>query len=95
MKSERVHNMDSFFWTVSLTIVADAGSGAFLTSGSGSEWKKIILLKLSNTFFGLSIHKFFCCGSGIFSTQNPESGMEKFGSGINIPDLQHGQSLES
>jgi hypothetical protein len=28
-------------------------------------------------------------GSGIYLTRDPESGMEKFGSGINIPDPQH------
>jgi hypothetical protein len=34
------------------------------------------------TIFGLKIRKFF--------DADPGSGMEKFGSGINIPDPQHG-----
>jgi hypothetical protein len=35
--------------------------------------------------------KFFVAdlGSGIFSTHDPGFGMEKFGSGIDIPDPQH------
>jgi hypothetical protein len=37
------------------------------------------------------ILKFFDAdpGSGIFLTLDPGSGMEKFGTGINIPDPQH------
>ena len=45
------------------------------------------------TIFGLKILKFFYVdpdpGSGIFLTLDPGSGIEKFGSGINIPDPQH------
>jgi hypothetical protein len=45
------------------------------------------------TVFGLKIHEFFNAvpeqGSGIFWTLDLGSGMEKFGSGINIPDPQH------
>jgi hypothetical protein len=44
-------------------------------------------------FFGLKILKFFDAdpdpGSGIFLILDPGPGMEKFGSGINIPDPQH------
>jgi hypothetical protein len=48
--------------------VADPGSDAFLTPGSGMGRKS---------------------RSGIFLTLDPGSGMEKFRSGINIPDPQH------
>jgi hypothetical protein len=48
------------------------------------------------TFFGLKILQFLDAdpgaGSGIFLTLDPESRMEKFGSGmsgINMPDRQH------
>ncbi len=43
------------------------------------------------TIFGLKILKFFDTDprSEIFLTLAPGSGMENFGSGINIPDLQH------
>jgi hypothetical protein len=48
--------------------VADPGSGAFLTPGSGMGKKS---------------------GSGSRNLFDPRSRMEKFGSGINIPDPQH------
>jgi hypothetical protein len=43
------------------------------------------------TIFWLKILKFFNAdpGSVIFLALDPGSGMEKFGSGIIIPDLQH------
>jgi hypothetical protein len=48
---------------------------------------------LKTIFGGLKILKSVCAdpdpGSGIFLTLNLVSRMEKFGSGINIPDPQH------
>ncbi len=55
-----------------------------LELGSGKNIPDHISQSLE-TFFGLKIFKFFDTdanpGSGIFSTLDPGSGMEKFGSG--------------
>jgi hypothetical protein len=63
---------------VNLGNVADPGSGAFLASGSGSgsgiRWK---IIQIQDP------------GSVILLSLDPGSGMEKIGSGINIPDLHH------
>jgi hypothetical protein len=49
--------------------------------------------ELKKYFWGLKILKSLCAdpdpGSGIFLTLDPVSGMQKFGSGINIPDPKH------
>ncbi len=75
----------------------DPGSSAFLTPGSGSGMEKNTDsgsgLNIPNqfsesleTFSGLKIQKFFDAAPGSLI---PVSGIAKFGSGINIPDLQH------
>jgi hypothetical protein len=76
------------------------GSGirCFLIPGSGMgkifwirirhEHPRSFFRELGNSFYGLKIHKFFD-GSGIWYLFDLGSGMEKFGSGINIPDPQH------
>jgi hypothetical protein len=67
--------------------VADPGSGAFLTPGSRIFIPDHISERLE-TIFWLKTLKFFDAdpGSVIF---DPESGKEKFGFGINIPDPQN------
>jgi hypothetical protein len=61
-------------------------------SGSGIKIPDHISKSLE-TIFGLKILKFFDAdpdpGSEIFLTLDPGSWMEKFGSGISIPDPQH------
>jgi hypothetical protein len=61
--------------------------------GSGMNIRHHISEELRNTMWD-EILKFFNAdpdrGSGIFLTLDPGSGMEKFGSWINIPGLQHG-----
>jgi hypothetical protein len=77
--------------------VADPGSGAFLTPGSGMgknikiriryvqpgsyfrELATATIFGVKNTYSLMRIRNIFV----------PGSGMEKFGSGINIPDPQH------
>ncbi len=62
-------------------------------SGSGMNIPDNFFRELRNIFLGLQIHIFFDAdrypGSGIFLTLDPGSGMEKLGSGINIPGPQH------
>jgi hypothetical protein len=66
-------------------------------SRSGSrvrtEHPRSYFRELKNYFWGLKTLKSSCAdpdpGSEIFLTLDPVSGMEKFGSGINIPDPQH------
>jgi len=60
--------------------VADPGSGAFLTPGSGIR-----------CFFDprIRIRDGEKSGSGIRNLVDPGSRMEKFGTGISIPDPQH------
>ncbi len=76
----------------------DPGSGGFFTPGSG-------MVKKSRSGMNILYHfseslekalrakklKFYDVdpGSGIFLALDPGSGMEKFGSGINIPYPQH------
>ncbi len=68
-----------------------------LKSGSGirilEEHPGSYVRELTNIFWVKKILKFFDAdpGSGIFLTLDPGSGMEQFGSGINIPDLLHCQ----
>jgi hypothetical protein len=57
-----------------------SGSGINILDHNSESLETIFCVK--NTLI-------LCCGSGTFLTLNPESGMEKSGSGINIPDLQH------
>jgi hypothetical protein len=60
--------------------------------GSGINVSDPISKSLVN-FWGLKILKFFVANPdpefGDFLTLDPESGMEKFGSGIKIPGPQH------
>jgi hypothetical protein len=67
-------------------------------SGSGilqlGYWNSFPMSESLQTFFWVKkILKFFDAdpGSGIFLPLDPGSGMEQFGSGINIPDLLHCQ----
>ena len=61
-----------------------------LESGSGMNILDYISESLE-TFFWVKIIKFFDAHPDpeIFLTMDMGSGMEKFGSGINIPDPQH------
>ncbi len=87
-----------------MTSVADPGSGAFLTPGSGmgrksasgsgirDEQPRSYFLELRNHFFGVKILKFFDAdpGSGMETVVRiRDPGWKKVGSGINIPDPQH------
>jgi hypothetical protein len=83
----------------SVLLIRDRGSSAFLTagigmgkksgSGSGMNNQDHISWSLENIFW-VKIFKFFDVdpGSGI-QDENFGFGMEKVGSGINIPDPQH------
>ncbi len=78
-----------------LISVADRGSGAFLTPGSGmgKQSNQILFPRALKQFFG------FKYLNSLMRTRDPRSGMEKtrirdprwkkFRSGINIPDPQH------
>jgi hypothetical protein len=79
------------------------GSGAFFASGSGigkksrsgirDEHPGSYFPELRTQFFGLKKLQLFDAdpdpGSEIFLTMDPGSGMEKFVSGLNIPDPLH------
>jgi hypothetical protein len=74
--------------------VADPGSDAFLTPGSGmgknsrSGSSDHVSESLETIFSSLKILKFFYADQ-IRNLSDPGSGMEKFGFGITIPDPQH------
>jgi hypothetical protein len=78
----------------------DLGSGAFLTPGSGMGRKSASGSRMNNpNHIFYSLETFFCCfGVKILKFlmriwdsgwREIGSGMEKVGSGINIPDPQH------
>jgi hypothetical protein len=68
----------------------DQGSGAFLTPGSGMGKKSRSGSEMRTNFWVTKIQKFFDADAdqdpGFFLTLDP--GWKKFGSTINIPDLQ-------
>ncbi len=79
------------------------GSGDFLTNGSGMGNKfgsgsgMINPNHSSESLVEIKILKFFDADPG-WKNSDPGSGMEKFGSGISIPDPQHrpvGYSLDA
>ncbi len=67
------------------TSVADPGSGAFFPRGPDHISRSLV------TIFCVKNTKILCCWSGsvIWCFSDPGSGMEKFGSEINIRDPQH------
>ncbi len=69
------------------TSVADPGSGAFLAPGSGMNISERL-----ETNFWVKMLKFFDAdpGSGMEKIRIRDLGRKKLGSGINIPDPQHG-----
>ncbi len=67
-----------------LTLAAQWGRCRRVCPGS-----QIIFPRAWKQFFGLKITSILWCGSGIRNLFEPGSGLEKFGSGINIPDPQH------
>jgi hypothetical protein len=78
--------------------VTDPGSGVFFTpdprSGMGKKTGSGINIpdhfsQSLETFLTAKNTYIICCGSGIWNRFDPGSGMEKFGSGINIPDLHY------
>ncbi len=73
-----------------LTSVADPGSGAFLTQGSGMGKNPRSGYWIWDEHPWSYFRELWCGpGSGIWKPYYPGSVIEKFGSGINIPDPQH------
>jgi hypothetical protein len=85
-----VHIVDILYDKLSITSVADPGCVAFLIPGSemGKKSRSGSGMSIPDHNFRELRNYFLVKNTKIFDA-DAESGMEKFGSGINIPDPQH------